>query len=205
MAHRDFFHFPKLRVHPFAVSGLFILLFVMPRAYTFAVLSSVLLHELGHLTASLLYHKPPRSIKIIATGINIELSPASSYAEEIVTCAAGPLMNLLYIAAASCFPSHLCETVRTVSLLLCLLNLLPLETFDGGRILGAFCSLFFSERLADDILQITTAFSLTVLWVLSLYIFFYSGINMTLLVFCAYLFSYLILKKACHGEKNMIK
>ena len=114
-------------------------------------------------------------------------------------------MNLLYIAAASCFPSHLCETVRTVSLLLCLLNLLPLETFDGGRILGAFCSLFFSERLADDILQITTAFSLTVLWVLSLYIFFYSGINMTLLVFCAYLFSYLILKKACHGEKNMIK
>jgi hypothetical protein len=46
MAHRDFFHFPKLRVHPFAVSGLFILLFVMPRAYTFAVLSSVTVSEL---------------------------------------------------------------------------------------------------------------------------------------------------------------
>lgn len=187
---------PKIRVHPFAISGLFVLLFVMPRTYTFAVLSSVLLHELGHLTASLLYHKSPRSIKIIATGISIELAPASSYTEEIVTCAAGPLMNLLYIAAASFFSSHLSETVRTVSLLLCLLNLLPLETFDGGRILGAFCSLFFSERLADDILQITTAFSLTVLWVLSLYIFFYSGINMTLLIFSAYLFSYLILKKA---------
>ncbi len=205
MAHHNRFHLPKIRVHPFAVSGLFVLLFVMPRAYTFAVLSSVLLHEIGHLIASLLYHKPPRSIKIMPTGISIELAPASSYREEIITCAAGPFMNLLYIAAASVFPSALSETVRTVSLLLCLLNLLPLETFDGGRILGAFCSLFLSERIADEILQITTAFCLTVLWVLSLYIFFYSGMNMTLLIFCAYLFSYLILKKSCHGEKNMVE
>lgn len=205
MAHRDFFHFPKLRVHPFAVSGLFILLFVMPRAYTFAVLSSVLLHELGHLTASLLYHKPPRSIKIIATGISIELSPASSYAEEIVTCAAGPLMNLLYIAAASFFPSQPSETIKLVSLLLCFLNLLPLGDFDGGRILRASLSLLLEETISFRISQFITTICLAILWVLSLYIFFYSGINMTLLIFCAYLFSYLILKKACHGEKNMIK
>ena len=205
MAHRDFFHFPKLRVHPFAVSGLFILLFVMPRAYTFAVLSSVLLHELGHLTASLLYHKPPRSIKIIATGISIELSPASSYAEEIVTCAAGPLMNLLYIAAASFFPSQLSETIKLVSLLLCFLNLLPLGDFDGGRILRASLSLLLEETISFRISQFITTICLAILWVLSLYIFFYSGVNMTLLIFCAYLFSYLILKRSCHDEANMLK
>lgn len=196
---------PKLSFHPFVISGGFLLLFVMPHSYAFAVLSSVILHECGHLIVAMLYHKAPRAIKLMPMGISIELAPASSYTEEILTCMAGPLMNLFYLFASSFFPSTLAPCVYRISLLLCLLNLLPLEGFDGGRILSALCSLFFSERVAMELIQITTALCLSVLWVLSLYIFFYSGVNMTLLIFSAYLFSYLILKKYCHEEKNMIK
>lgn len=187
---------PRIRIHPFAISGLFLLLFVMPRTYAFAVLSSVILHEMGHLTASLLYRKRPEYVKLMPTGISIGLLSSSSYIEEIVIAAAGPLMNLAYCAAVSLLPLALSETVRTVSLLLCLLNLLPIATFDGGRILSAVLSLFFGETASEKILQLTTAACLACLWVLSLYIFFYSGVNMSLLIFSAYLFSYLILKKA---------
>jgi hypothetical protein len=46
--------------------------------------------------------------------------------------------------------------------------------------------------------EISNFFSLlllAVLWVISLYIFFYSGVNFMLLLFCSYLFSYIVLKK----------
>lgn len=188
--------FPKIYVHPFAPSGIFLLLFVMPRPYAFAALSSVILHEMGHLTASMLYHKHPESVGIMPTGISIGLHCASSYAEEIIIAAAGPFMNLIYCAIASCFPSALAQTVRTVSLFLCLLNLLPIMTLDGGRVLRSSLAFLFGEMTADAVLQITTSLCLVCLWILSLYIFFYSGVNITLLVFSAYLFSYLILKKA---------
>lgn len=188
--------FPKIYVHPFAPSGLFLLLFVTPRPYAFAALSSVVLHEMGHLTASVLYRKRPESIGILPTGISIVLNGASSYTEEIVIAAAGPLMNLVYGTMTSCFPSALAQTVRTVSLFLCLLNLLPIMTLDGGRILRSSLALLFGEAVANAILQLTTSLCLVCLWILSLYIFFYNGVNITLLVFSAYLFSYLILKKA---------
>ena len=187
--------FPKIHVHPFALSGLFLLLFVMPRPYAFAVLSSVVLHEAGHLTAAMLYHQYPKSIKIMPTGISIGLTASSSYIEEIVIAAAGPFMNLMYCAIAPCFPSIPAQTVTTVSLLLCLLNLLPITTLDGGRVLKASLAFLFGETAADGVLQITTSLCLVCLWIFSLYIFFYSGVNITLLVFSAYLFSYLILKK----------
>ena len=86
--------------------------------------------------------------------------------------------------------------MKSVSLLLCFLNLLPIATLDGGRVLKSVLAILFGEAVAERILQITTALCLVLLWIFSLYIFFYSGINITLLVFSSYLFSYLILKKA---------
>ena len=151
---------------------------------------------MGHLFASLLSHKPPRSIKIVPTGISLGLVSASSYVEEIVIAAAGPLMNLLCFTLTPLFPSALTNTMKSVSLLLCFLNLLPIATLDGGRVLKSVLAILFGEAVAERILQITTALCLVLLWIFSLYIFFYSGVNITLLVFSSYLFSYLILKKA---------
>ncbi len=186
---------PKISLHPFALSGIFLLLFAVPRIYAFAVVSTVLLHEAGHLIASLLYGKYPLSLTLMPTGISIRLPTSSSYTEELTVAAAGPLMNLFYFCLASFFPSELAQTVKTVSLLLGILNILPLDTFDGGRVLRAVSSLLLGEAFAERILQLTTALTLVCLWILSLYILFYSGINVTLLIFCAYLFSFFMIKK----------
>ena len=103
-------------VHPFAAAGLFLLLFASPRAYTFAVCSSVLLHELGHAAAALLFRGKIKSIRLMPTGIGIVLSPAASYREEFFVAAAGPLMNLLYIALSPLLPAAPGETVRAVGM-----------------------------------------------------------------------------------------
>ncbi len=199
--------FPRFSLHPFAPSGLFLLLFAMPHIYAFSVISTVCLHEAGHLIAALLFGKRPESIKLMPTGISIGLSPSFSYIEELTIVAAGPLMNLLYIAIAPLFPSEVASTVTTVSLVLGVLNLLPIGDFDGARMLGAVLSLLFTHEIAEGILQISTALTLCILWILSLYIFFYSGVNLTLLLFCAYLFSFFMLKnneKSCHLTKDMV-
>ncbi len=177
------------------MAGLFLLLFAAPKTYAFAVFSSVLLHEAGHLTAALLFRGSVREIRLMPTGISISLSRAMSYYEEIATALAGPFMNLLYLAALPLLPSALQNSVQTISLTLFSLNMLPIKTLDGGRILAALLSLFLDETISEKVLSVTTAICLSMLWVLSLYIFFYSGVNFMLLLFCAYLFSFWILKK----------
>ncbi len=188
-------HLPHVRIHPFAASGLFLLLFATPRAYAYAVISSVALHELGHLTAALLFGRRAESLCFMPTGINIGLPPPRSYREELIVAAAGPLLNLLYLGICPLMPSEIASQTASVSLLLAALNLLPIRGFDGAGIAHALISLFISETAAQRLVGLTTALCLTVLWILALYVFFYSGVNMTLLVFCAYLFSYLIVKK----------
>ena len=186
----------EFHVHPFAAAGIFMLLFAMQRLYAFATISSVLLHEAGHMTAALLLGKRITEIRLMPVGINIGLSAASSYREEFLIAAAGPLMNLLYLAAAVLWmPAEAAASVFAASLSLAVLNLLPLKSMDGGRIADAVFSRLFGVEVSGRILYVTTCACLSVLWMLSLYVFFYSGVNFTLLVFCAYLFSYLIVKK----------
>ena len=189
---RSRFH---IGIHPFAVPGLFFLLCATPPVYAYAVICSVVLHEAGHLIASMLYGRVPQSIRLMPAGINIGLLPPRSYREELTVSAAGPVINLLTLLLADAFPLTLARQLASVSLLLAVLNLLPITGFDGGRICHALLSILFSETTADAFLKISTAISLAILWVLSLYVFFYSGVNVTLLLFCAYLFSYLIVKK----------
>ena len=104
-------------------------------------------------------------------------------------------MNFLYAAVCELLPYGVGGTVRGVSLLLGMLNLLPLAPLDGGRILSALLSPLFGSEICGVISEFCSLILLALLWVLSLYIFFYSGINCTLLLFCSYLFSYIVLKK----------
>lgn len=185
----------RFSVHPFAAAGLFLLLFASPPSYAFAVLSSVILHELGHTLMAGFFHKKPLSVRIMPTGISILLSPASSYAEEFLIAAAGPLMNLFYALLCCLLPYGVRGTVRGVSLLLAGLNLIPLAPLDGGRMLSSFLSPIFGTEISSRISDFFSLLLLAFLWMLSLYVFFYSGVNFTLLLFCAYLFSYIVLKK----------
>ena len=187
----------RISVHPFAAAGLFLLLFASPPSYAFAVLSSVILHELGHTLMAELFQKKPISVRIVPTGISILLPSASSYPEEFLISLAGPLMNLLYALLCGFLPYGIGGTVRSVSLLLAILNLLPIAPLDGGRILSSLLSPLFGTEFSARISEFFGFFLLALLWIVSLYIFFYSGVNFMLLLFCAYLFSYIVLKKDC--------
>ena len=185
----------RVSVHPFAAAGIFFLSFACAPPYAFAVFSSVILHELGHMLMAALFRKRPLSVWIMPAGISILLPPASSYAQEFLIASAGPLMNLAYALACPLLPYGVGETVRTVSLLLATINLIPIAPLDGGRILSSLLAPLFGAEISARILELFSLLLLALLWTLSLYVFFYSGANFPLLLFCAYLFSYIVLKK----------
>ncbi len=195
-------HKRRFSIHPFAPAGLFLLLFGTKAETTFAILSAVVLHELGHLMAARLCGRRASAITLMPMGISITLPPPASYKEEFLVAAAGPLLNLAYLSVSFFFVHPLGEAVRGANLLLASLNLLPIEGFDGGRMAGALTALYLGAKAREVLSLVMTLIALALLWVLSLYIFFYSGINLSLLGFCAYLFSFLIMKKEEKGLQS---
>lgn len=198
----------RVSVHPLAPAGAFLLLFATAPVRAFAAVSSVLLHEGGHALAARLFRLRVRRVMLMPVGIRMDLETPRSYLEEVVVAAAGPAMNFLYAGAARLTGTALAEEILLFSLTLAFLNLLPIRTFDGGRLLHAVLAPRFGERTAEGALAVTTAASFSVLWTLSLYLFFYSTANGALLLFCAVLFVFLTVKNggtACVSSKTVLQ
>ena len=194
----------SFRVDPFAPAGLFLLFFSWEPAARAAVVASVMAHELSHLAAAKICGERVESARLTAFGISLGFSPPHSYGEEAFVAAAGPAASfalaLLGRARGGAFGSE----VFVFSLFLGLLNLIPLASFDGNRIVSALLSLAFGEGAARAVSSALSYTFLFLAWVVSVYILFYSGANFALLLFCAYIFVFAVVKKDCNSRNKVV-
>ncbi|MDO7906881.1 M50 family metallopeptidase [Paenibacillus sp. JX-17] len=114
--------------------------------------SIVLIHELGHAAAALLLGIQVRSIQLLPFGgvAVIEEHGSMTAGKEIIIALAGPLQNVIMMAAAwlagwagwgnEAFMDYLIQC----NLLIALFNLLPILPLDGGKIVHALASLCWS-------------------------------------------------------------
>ena len=180
--------FPRLRIDPVTIAVL-CGLFLSERVPTvFALLLAAAVHEAGHLIAA-------RALKIRVTCLRVGLLGARletgsgllSYGAEWKLAAAGPLASFLLAALAallrgcSAFPEQLCA----VSLLLGILNLLPIETFDGGRMAGCALAKRFGATVAAKLLRGCSFAVLFLLWCVSVYLLLRAGSGISWLGFSA--------------------
>lgn len=185
---------PEFSINPLAAAGIFLLLFAFPPAYSFAAVTVTLLHEAGHLCAALMLGEKVRKITVMPVGINITMSPAASYTGEILTALAGPFENLLLMLCAPLFP--VCgNEIFILAEISFLLNILPVPTLDGGRVLSACVSFFFGADTGEKVVRICGLVCLFFLWIIAVYIFFYTAENAALLIFCSYLFAAYIISR----------
>jgi Zn-dependent protease len=98
------------------------------------ILTSLLLHELGHMLAAAALKVPIREFGIQLRGTYIKRAYATRRRDEILIAASGPLMNFLLIVPLMYVP-RLGPQLALCNFMLGAFNLLPLPSSDGLRIL----------------------------------------------------------------------
>jgi Zn-dependent protease len=98
------------------------------------VLASLLLHELAHATAALLFHVPVHGIGIKLIGAYTHRKYARRRLHDVLISASGPLASLL-LTPTSLFVPKVGAWLAAWNLGIVVLNLLPFPGTDGYRIL----------------------------------------------------------------------
>jgi membrane-associated protease RseP (regulator of RpoE activity) len=192
-------------VEPFAPAGLFLLLFSWDAVTRAAIVASVLAHELSHLAAMKMCAGKVEGVRLTAFGISLSFSAPKTYAEEIFVAAAGPVSSFAFAALGYFRGGAFGEQAAVFSLFLGILNLLPIASFDGHRILSGALCLAFDSEVSEKVMYAVSLFFLFVLWLAAVYILFYSGANFVLLLFCAYIFVFSVIKRDCNFTDKMIQ
>lgn len=191
----------KIKIKFGIITPLFIvfLLFSDNRIYTLLGLFAAALHELGHIAAAKITSIHLNSLSLDLLGARLTTDRRlSSYKDEIILCTAGPLVNFVisatvflilpYVNKTSAFYEYI-RFFATASAALGILNLLPIKSFDGGRILECILCGFSGERPALLTLRILSFISCFSLWCLSVYLIIKTGNSLSLFIFSISLFS----------------
>ncbi len=104
----------------------------IPEAALF--LLSLLLHEAGHILAAAALKVPVREFGLELRGTYVRRAYATRRRDEILIAASGPLMNFLMVVPFIFLP-RLGLQLAMCNLMLAVINLLPLPSSDGLRIL----------------------------------------------------------------------
>lgn len=141
----------------FFAAAAYFLSSVLWKNYLWAVLFSSL-HECGHMGALRVFHCPVESITIGTVGIRIDQKDYSlSYGKECVASLCGPLVNLICIAVCLIGKTHSAAFSLPLALNLGLfvINMLPVEPLDGGRILRMLLLMKSSPEKAEKVLEVS--------------------------------------------------
>lgn len=185
-------------------AAIFVLMLIFqPSGIVLSSLGAAVLHEVGHMLAAVILGIPMRSLDVGMFGASLKVrGTLISYPKEFLLCAAGPAMNFISAVAVIILSEHrgyyseTGEWFASVSLMLGVLNLIPAEGFDGGRMLSVAITSLFGPRASARILSFSTFMSIMALWMLSVYLLIRYGTSLSLFVFTVSLFYRLFIEKA---------
>ena len=184
----------KISVSP----AMFILLICMsattPINQLSACLIAAFIHEIGHIVAAKLLAIDLSFMKLDVLGARLSTTgKLYSYPALVTLCLAGPLINFLCFALL--FPiigaADWLHEFCLANLSLGILNLIPIEGFDGGRILHGLMSIVFPITTVERICSALSFASLLCMWLLSVWLILRTGSSLTLFVFSCCLFGML--------------
>ena len=136
----------RFHADPAAVLLLALLYSSLDNGELAALLSAVLVHELGHLLAMGLLGLKLCELRLELTGLCIRYGGDTSRWGRFLTAAAGPAFGLIYAQLASAAGW---ELAAGLSMLLSLFNLLPIHPLDGWQMAAALCTFAHSEHVLN--------------------------------------------------------
>ena len=180
----------RFRILPTVVFAL-VLLLVEEWEICLLTLLAAFLHECGHMLAARLLDIPLRDLHMDFLGARLEVRGRMlSFSEEWLLAAAGPFVSLLFAALAATlwYISGYAAVFSCASLVLGLLNLLPIQGFDGGRMIETTLSFFCGVRVSRAMMRVLSFFFLFLLWASAVYFLLRAGDGLSLLFFSMALF-----------------
>ncbi len=105
------------------------------------VIASLLLHEVGHMLTAAMLGVPVREFGLCLRGAYNRRAFAGRRRDEILISLAGPLTNLLLTLPMSRMPV-IGTQLALCNVMLCFVNLLPIPSSDGLRIMKNYRGLY---------------------------------------------------------------
>ncbi len=187
---------PRIKIGAPTVAFIVLLIILDRSLLSLLALAAALIHELGHLAAMFLVGTKVTEIEMTVFGAEIRTRTMSQNSlENIVIFASGAAANLISALIVYTLPSASFEALffGGASLSLAVVNLLPIRTLDGGCILEAVIVPLI-PKYAPLILDIISLFTLGLLWLAAAYLLLIANGNLSLMLFCIYLFVTLFLR-----------
>ena len=191
----------KFSVHP-AFPLVWILLAMIGKGDgVLLVFISSLIHETAHIAAFLRYGERIKKLRLMPFGINVSLVSATdvSCKKEIFASLSGIAANIAAGALALAFGSTEkiigADFFAACNFALAAVNLVPVIPLDGGRALYFFLLSKVSPGKAQRICLTVSFVFLVPLAALAIWLIVETGYNFSLMLICAYLFSYIALKR----------
>ena len=166
----------------------------------YSVLAATL-HESGHIFAMIAKKHKPKQVNLRIFSIDIIDTNRISrdYNRDIFILLSGPLTNLIFgdiaFVVYKLFDVASCLIFAYANLFLALLNLLPIESLDGGQILFNLLLRRFKLQTAEKISFSFSVVTLLPLAILGFYVLLLSKYNFSLLILSCYLIGGLLFKK----------
>ncbi len=189
----------KIKIGFFAIL-LCLSLLISHSLFSIAAFFAALTHELGHILMAHIYgiRLKECSVGLYGAGI-VPDDTVFSYKKEILLCLGGPMVNFILGGLGIWFKLYTYAEFFYFfifsSFSFGVLNSLPIQGFDGGRILYALLSLFCSQRIAERILTALSFCLIFLLWCFSVYLLLRASESLSLFIFSLSLFSRIFIRE----------
>ena len=156
----------RIKVSIWGIFSLLTLYFLNGEEF-FLMMICAALHEAGHLIAMGICKVKPLEIRMGFLNFNIKYNKEiTSYKTDLFISVSGPMMNFI-LSAFGFFMG--CQSFFIANFILCIVNLLPIKSLDGGNILRAVLEKFSKkekngyELLFERIIALSAASAFAVL------------------------------------------
>ena len=181
----------KIRIRPPTVLFFALLILLDRSALSLIPIAAALCHELGHIIVMRAVKMDVYEVEITMFGAEIRTPTyrGGEFARAAVY-AAGGAANIISAAIVWALGkgSVYAEFFVACSLALAFVNLLPIRSLDGGCILASLLA-HLAPYHEHSIVSAVSAVTLSLLWLAAVYILLVCEGNLSLLVFCMYLFA----------------
>ncbi len=163
----------------------------------FLCIIGAFLHELGHLIFIYKFHGMPDEIVIELFEVKIcsDMRLTSKWKDVIIT-SAGIITNILVAAIVAIiyffYPSQIIFDFISCNLCIAFVNLLPVQSFDGGQLLYLILLGFTGEKIAYIVVFVLTLLLMFPIFMVGVFVLFTSQHNYSILFIFLYLLSVFI-------------